>query len=326
MSRDTKPPATIRDDIGRELEFHLEMLVRRYMAQGLSEADARARAKARVGATDRVRQECRAISARTETAPMARSSWLSTVRQDVRYALRVLRRTPLFTATALLTLAVGIGATTAIFSVVNAVLLRKLPYPAADRAMVIFNAYQQEGLEQAAMSPEEFADLRAHSRSFDHLAGLRPQASALTGDCGASADCEPERVHAYGVSPELFDLLGVSPQRGRGFVASDGAAGADRVVLVSDGLWRRRFGADPGIIGRTVTLGGIARQVIGVMPAHMQFPDEPVGYMKARADIWIPVSWEDRKDGRGNQYPGGHRHAPARGNGRAGDGGSRECR
>jgi putative ABC transport system permease protein len=300
--RDMTGPRKAAEDIERELEFHTQMLVRRFVDEGLSEDDARARAMARLGATDRVRRECGAIADDMETAPMARTSWWRVAQQDTRYAVRVLWRTKLFTATALLTLAVGVGATTAIFSVVNAVLLRKLPYPSADRAMVIFGAYQQAGLEQAAMSPEEFADLRANARAFDQLAGVRPQTAALTGDCGTGSDCEPERVHAYAVSPELFDLLGVAPSHGRSFTKADGITGAPTVVIISDGLWQRRFGGDLRVIGRRITLAGVAREVVGVMPASVRFPDEPVGYMKDRGDLWVPFNWEERKDGRGNQY------------------------
>jgi putative ABC transport system permease protein len=233
---------------------------------------------------------------------MLRFSWWQSVQQDVRYALRLLQRAPIFTITALVTLAVGIGATTAIFSLVNAVLLRPLPYPAADRAVMVFNSYRQSGPDEAAISPEEFADLRAQSRAFDRWAAMRPQISALTDGCSAGAGCEPERVNAYVVSPELFDLLGVLPQRGRPFTPGDGVTGAERVVLISDGLWQRRFGADPTLVGNLITLGGIPRVVIGIMPPNVRFPDDPIGYLKDRADIWIPFNWQDRKDGRGNQY------------------------
>jgi putative ABC transport system permease protein len=221
--------------------------------------------------------------------------------QDARYAVRVLTRAPLFTATALLTLAVGIGATTAIFSVVSAVLLRDLPYPNADRIMLVFNSYQQAGLEAAAVSPEEFADLRAQTQAFESMAALRPQISALTDDCLAG-DCEPVRVNTYGVSPQLFDVLGVRPVHGRSFTPADGATGAPRVVLLSDALWQRRYGGDPTIVGRTINLAGIPREVIGIMAAGVRFPDEPVGYLKDKADIWTPISWEQVQGGRGNQY------------------------
>jgi len=287
-------------DVDRELEFHVEMLTRRFIEDGLDPQTARAKAGARMGDLSAARRENRAILIHMETT-VGRSPLFQTLVQDARYAVRVLTRTPVFTATALLTLAVGIGATTAIFSVVNAVLLRDLPYPNADRTMIVFNSYQQAGLEAAAMSPEEFRDLRTQSQAFESMAGLRPQISALTDDC-LSGNCEPVRVNAYGVSPQLFDILGVRPRIGRPFSQADGVIGAPRVVLLSDTLWRNRYGADASIIGRTITLAGIPREVIGIMPADVRFPDEPVGYLKERADIWIPVNWEQMQDGRGNQY------------------------
>lgn len=292
---------TRRDpDVDRELEFHLEMLTRRFIEQGLDPHAARDKAAARMGDLKSAERESRAILIDMETQ-VRRSPMLQTFVQDARYAVRVLTRTPLFTVTALLTLAVGIGATTAIFSVVNAVLLRDLPYPNADRTMIVFNSYQQAGLEMAAVSPEEFRDLRVQSQAFESMAALRPQVSALTDDC-LSGDCEPVRVNAYVVSPQLFDLLGVSPRVGRPFQVADGVTGAPRVVLLSDALWRSRYSGDAGMVGRTITLAGIPRQVIGIMPPDVRFPDEPVGYLKERADIWIPVNFEQLQDGRGSQY------------------------
>lgn len=281
-----------------ELDFHLEMLIRRYKDAGMSDADARTTALARLGDLD----VARAAARHELETPMPRSAWWPTLVQDARYAFRALRRAPLFTATALLTFAVGTGATTAIFSVVNVVLMRDLPYPNADRAMVLNNYYDEPGMTKTAVAPEEFADYLAGTTSFDHLAALRPQPSALTDGCSAGAGCEPERVSAYVVSPELFGLLGVAPARGRDFTAADGVAGAERVLLISDGLWKRRFGADEHVIGRVVTLAGLPRTVIGVMPPGVNFPDDQVGYLKDRADAWIPLNWEARKDGRGNQY------------------------
>jgi putative ABC transport system permease protein len=290
---------TNRDDVTKELEFHLEMLTRRYLDAGLSPADARRKALARIGDLE----AARASASKELEATVTHAAWLPTLMQDLRYAIRMLRRSPLFTATALLTIAVGAGATTATFSVVHAVLLRQLPYPNAGRTLFIYNDYWGHGgIGKAAVSPEEFADYRTGTRSFNHFAALRPQPSALIDGCPAGASCEPERVSAYVVSPELFELLGVAPARGRNFTRADGVPGAERVVLISDGLWQRRFGADPDIVGRMINLAGFARTVVGVMPPGINFPDEPIGYVKDRADVWIPLNWEDRKDGRGNQY------------------------
>lgn len=280
-----------------ELEFHIEMQTRRFVDAGLDPKTARAKALSRLGDLADVRAR-QARSTPTENT-MPRRRWIATLWQDARYAVRVLARTPLFTSTALVTLAVAIGATTTIFSVVNTVLLRSLPYPGADRTSVIFNAYRQSGLERATVSPEELADLAAQTQVFDRLAGIRPQVTALTDDC---PDCEALRVNTYGVSPELFELLGVYPLHGRAFSTADGAAGAPKVIVISHRLWRQRYHEDVNIVGRTVSVGGDPRLVVGVMPPDIQFPDEPVSYLEERADLWIPVNWDQVRDGRGNQY------------------------
>jgi predicted permease len=281
-----------------ELDFHLEMLIRRYKDAGLSDEAARAKALARIGDLEAAREAAR----RELDAPAHRAAFWSALVQDARFAVRTLKRAPIFTATALLTIAVGAGATTAIFTVVNAVLLRDLPYPNANRVMVLNNYYDEPGMSKTAVAPEEFADYRSGLTSFERIAALRPQQSALTDGCTAGAGCEPERISASAVSPSLFDLLGVAPARGRNFTQADGVTGADRVILISDGLWKRRFGGDPSVVGRVVTLGGLARTIVGVMPSGVNFPDDQVGYIKDRPDVWIPINWEDRKDGRGNQY------------------------
>src|SRR5579864_8427986 len=300
-STDPRPgprPAHASDD---EVEFHIQMRTRRYVEAGLDPVEAHAKALARLGDLGSARTASRAIALEME-ASASRRAWWPTLLQDARFALRVLRGAPLFTITALLTMAIGIGAATAVFSVVNSVLLRKLPYPSATRTVVVWDSYQQAGLERTAVSPEEFADLMVGSHAFDRMAAARPQMTTLTGACSPGAGCEPERLDSYLVSPDLFDMLGVSPTLGRSFTRADGGTGAARVVLLSDALWRRRFGADPTIVGRSITLGGLTFEVVGVMPASIRFPDEPIGYLKQRADVWIPRSWETVKDGRGNQY------------------------
>jgi predicted permease len=299
--RDPRPgpgPAAGRDD---EIEFHLEMRTKRYVEAGLDPAEARAKAVARLGDIEAARTASHAI-ALDMGGSVTRTAWWPSLLQDARFAVRVLRGAPLFTITSLLTIGIGIGAATAVFSVVNAVLLRQLPYPAAPRLVVVWDSYQYAGLDHTAVSPEEFADLLAGAHAFDRMTAARPQATTLTGACSAGAGCEPERLNTYVVSPDLFEMLGVSPGLGRSFTRSDGGTGAARVVLLSDALWRRRFGADPTIVGRSIALGGLTFEVIGVMPAGIRFPDEPIGYLKQPADAWIPRSWETVKDGRGNQY------------------------
>jgi len=290
-------------DVDRELAFHLEMQTRRYIAEGLSPADARMRARDRLGDLTRVRQACHALIRREETTMLRKDMWTG-LRQDVAFGARALARAPLFAATALLTIAIGIAANTAIFSVVQAVLLESLGYRESDRLVVIWNNYAQPGMDRAAVSAAEFTDIREGQRAFDAVLALRHQATDITGPCGAG-DCEPERVAAYGISPELISLLGIPPLHGRPFTEADGQAGANPVVILTHALWSRRFGADPGIVGRTVLVGGMSRTVVGVMPPDLRFPDAPVGFLNTAADLWIPFDWtRQRNDGRGNQNLG----------------------
>ena len=276
------------------------MQTRRYEEAGLDHERARARARERLGDLQNTRDACRAIADQMET-DMERTAWWQGVGQDVRYGLRLLRRTPTFTITALLTLAIGLGANTAIFSVVNTVLIKTVPYPAADRLALVWNSYGAS-LQHAAVAAPEFADIREQQRAFDGVAAIRPQASSLTGECGGEAGCEPERVAAYVVSPNVFDLLSVAPATGRGFAEADASPGAPKVVILSDALWRRRFGADPSIVGKTIVLAAIPRTVIGVMPQSVRFPDAPLEFLKAPGDLWIPFAFEaPGVDERGNQ-------------------------
>jgi predicted permease len=188
--------------------------------------------------------------------------------QDIRSAIRALARRPGFTAIAIATLAVGIGGNIAIFSVVDAALLRPLPYPRPERLVVPweFSAelQQRTGLDRLPCSPGDVTDFRTRNRSFDGLAWMRADRVNLAGSG------EPERLAGVRVSAEFFDVLGVQPIAGRGFMDSD--AGSGRVALIGHGLWHRRFGADPQISGRRVTLNGEPATILGVLPRGFRFP------------------------------------------------------
>ncbi|MGE0438856.1 MAG: ABC transporter permease [Gemmatimonadales bacterium] len=221
---------------------------------------------------------------------------MSNLVQDLRLAVRGLLRTPGFTAIALVTLALGIGANAAIFSVLEPVLIRPLPYRHAERVRVLWNAGQVPG-ERTAVAVPEFFDYREQLRTFDQLAAVRPQVSTILGPEG-----EPDRLATYLVTPNLFELLGTGPALGRSFQEGDGIPDGERVVVLSHALWRRRFGGDPTVIGREINVGGLNRTVVGVMPAEVRFPDAPVGFLRERAELWIPSTYEQlRTDGRGNQ-------------------------
>jgi putative ABC transport system permease protein len=287
-------------EVDEELAFHLEMQTRRFIDAGLSAADARREALRRFGDVAGARAECVSIGYSME-ANMRRAELRQELRQDAAYAWRQMRRNPAFTLVALLTIALGIGANAAIFSVVNTVLLRPLPYRDADRVLGIWNQTASGLVGQWAMSAPEFADIQEQQHQFSGVSALRPQRAALTGACGP-ADCEPESVTAYAVSPNFFEVLGASPLRGRGFQPADGQDGSERVAVLSHSLWTRRYGADSTIIGRGIEVNGIVRTVVGIMPPDVRFPDAPLGFLKERADVWLPFAWErSRGDSRGNQ-------------------------
>lgn len=189
--------------------------------------------------------------------------------QDFRYAVRSLRRMPSFTAIVALTLALGIGASTAVFSVVNGVLLRPLPYERPDDVLLIHTRI--DGTPGYELSLPEYWDLRERTRSFGALSAFADGSLILTGTG------EPERLGAGYVTADGFRLLGVAPVKGRTFSQEEDLPGRATVVLLSDGLWRRRFGADPDIVGRTLRLDDTPTTVLGVMPAGFQLPTHYAG-------------------------------------------------
>ncbi len=194
---------------------------------------------------------------------------IDVLRHDLRYALRSLRQRPGFSALIVLTLALGIGATSAIFSVVNGVLLQPLPYQRPDQVMLVHARW--EGVPQGELSLPEYWDLREQARSFTRLAAFSNGSLTLTGSG------TPERLQAGFVTADAIPLLGVSPARGRWFAPEEDLPGHPAVVLLSDGLWRRRFGADPGIVGRTLMLDDAPTTVLGVMPPGFQLPSHHAG-------------------------------------------------
>jgi putative ABC transport system permease protein len=205
---------------------------------------------------------------------------MGTFMQDVRFGARLLRRSPQFTAVALVMLALGIGANTAIFSVTNALLLRPLPYPDADRIAMIWMDNRTLGLKEDITSYPNFRDWRDQSRTFSHMAAIRPQESNLMGRG------EPQRLRGAFATASFFDVLGVTPVIGRAFTAEEETLGKHTVVVISDGLWRQRFNGSRDVIGQTLTLDGTSHEVIGVMPATVDFP--------VRADLWRPLAPQDR--------------------------------
>jgi putative ABC transport system permease protein len=200
---------------------------------------------------------------------------MDTVLQDIRYALRALLRQPGFTAAVALTLALGIGANTAIFSVVHGVLLRRLPYPNDDRLMTVWTRLSSGEHETASMP--DYVDWKSQNSTFASMSGY-----ANSNDNLAAPGADPERVPSARVIADYFTTLGVTPQAGRWFVPDEFVFGSHRVVVLSYGLWQRRFGGDPGVVGQTITLNARPYTVVGVAPASMRLP--------ARAQLWSPFA------------------------------------
>ena len=225
-----------------------------------------------------IRLAPRLPSPRLPFTPHRRDSLMSTLLTDLRYGLRQLWRSPGFTALAMLTLALGIGATTAVFSVINPVLLRPLPYPHPERIVTLWER-GDEG-EESNTGYATFLDVRQLATSFERISAMSSWQPTLQG--GAEA----ERLNGQRVTREFFSVLGVRPGLGRDFAEAENVRGQHYVVILSHGLWQRRFGGDPSLIGRPITLNGIAYTVVGVMPRTFESLLDPT------AQLWAPLAYE----------------------------------
>ncbi|HYP26940.1 MAG TPA: ABC transporter permease [Blastocatellia bacterium] len=203
--------------------------------------------------------------------------------QDIRYALRVLAKKPGFTIVALLTIAIGIGANTAIFSVLNAILLRPLPYADSERLVVLWDNFMVLDMVRIGAKPAELLDYQNENQVFDSVAGFNNVQFSLTGTGAA------EHIIGSRVSPNLFSMLGAVPSLGRGFVGDDTQPGRDSIAILSHELWKRRFSSDEGVIGKSILLNGDSYNIVGVMPEGFQFPHQSFPFGE-RADIWMPLA------------------------------------
>src|ERR1044072_7890415 len=209
---------------------------------------------------------------------------IHTFTQDIRYGVRILLKNPAFTLLAIITLALGIGANTAIFSVVNAVLFRSLPYVNADELLSVFMSSRGDEPEsRIPFAPAGFLNLRANSKSFSDVAALSNKGWPVN----LTNAGEPERLQGFQVSSNLFSLLGINPESGRTFSPDEDRPDSNHVVVLSNDFWQRRFGSDANVVGRTLTLNGESYTVIGVMPPDFRF--------YAKTDVWTPLAFDPKE-------------------------------
>ncbi|HYL61087.1 MAG TPA: ABC transporter permease [Candidatus Methylomirabilis sp.] len=265
-------------DLEDEVAFHLAAREEQSREAGMDAQEARYSARRRFGNVTRTKEK---------TLEMWTFGMLETLYRDFRYALRVLRNKPAFTAVAVLTVAVGIGANSAVFSVVNSVLLKALPYSQEQRLVMIWEAKAREGRDHNVVSPANYLYWQEHNTVFEQTAAFFDDTSTLTGEG------DPEEIPSQGISTNLFSLLGISPILGRDFSADEGQRGHNHEVLVSYGLWRRRFGGDRYVVGKTIRLDGQSYQVVGVMPPGVALFASQGSLTGKPAQLWWPYAWTD---------------------------------
>ena len=279
-------------EIVEELAQHLEEVYERSLKGGASEAEARQIVLLELAGDDLLK-EIQRSQKQQHQAPVletsGRSNLLTDFLHDLRYALRMQFKNPGFTIVAVIALALGIGANTAIFSVVNTVLLRPLPYKDPEQLVMVWEDASKHGYPRDTPAAANYVDWRDQNQVFEGMAAIADESFNLTG-AG-----DPERLEGRRVSANLFPMLGVEPQIGRVFSAAEDQPGSNRVVLLSYGVWQRRFGADPGIVGQALTLNGESHIVVGVMPARFQFPSSD-------DQVWVPIAFTQEQTANRNRH------------------------
>jgi len=272
----------VEADLDDELAFHVAMQTRANARDGLTEAEAYRRARAEIGGVEQIKERSR------DVRPLR---WARDAMQDVRYGLRGLRKTPRFTIAAVLTVVLGVGANATIFSVLNPLLFKPLPYPEPDRIVSLFRTSPQS--QEWPHSLANYLDYRDRNRVFETLAAW------TLGDASLAEPGQPaERLLGIRASGNYFTLLGVEPLLGRVFNESDDRFGVERVVVLSYGLWQRRFAGDRGIVGKPIRLDAVNTTVIGVMPEHFDYP-----LFWGPVDMWRPFAFPPQAlTARGNNF------------------------
>lgn len=274
LIRNTLRKGEIDRDLTEELNAYLELLTEKKMKEGMNQKEARRAALLEIGGVEQVKEQVRAKRV---------GFGLETLLRDLRYGLRSLGKKPGFTLTAIIALALGIGANTAIFSVVNGVLLRSFDYAHSDRITMIWERFAQQADHKNVVSPANFLDWQKRSRSFERMAAVWDARMNFSGSG------EPIEVQAQIVSAAFFPVLGVQPFIGRWFTEAEEQAGNNLVVILSHQLWQERFGADNSVLGQKVTISGRIYTIVGVMPPGFHFLNEQV-------QIWRPIALDPAED------------------------------
>ncbi|HUQ82455.1 MAG TPA: ABC transporter permease [Gemmatimonadaceae bacterium] len=265
-----------RADLEDELRFYFDMRTRELVEQGMPESDARREAVREFGDLEYTKRYCLAEDAMS-THEERRTDLLAELRQDVAHSWRTLRRSPGFAVVALITLALGIGANTAIFSVVNGLLLRDLPYREAAGLVRIWGAHTDSKQERSQLSAADFVDLKARQRSFATLGAFAWSSGTYVGTG------DPVQLAGLRVDASVLNALGVRPTLGRTFAVGEDSSGANPTIVLAHSVWRRLLGSDSAIVGKSITLGGRSRTVIGVLPPTFFFPT------MAEAEYYLPL-------------------------------------
>lgn len=263
-----------------ELRFHLDQQISDYMDRGMSRAEAERRARQEFGTLELAKDEIR---------DQRSTEWLNNLFRDLRHACRALRKSPGFAGAVVGTLALGIGANTAIFSLIWSVLLKPLPYPAPNRIFSVEAILPRHNeFSTVPMRIQDYLEWRKATTAFESVAALTPAQWNLTGDG------EPERLGGALVSANFFAFVGATPQIGRAFSAEQETPGNENVVVISDSLWRRRYGADPAILGKIILLNAVPRVIVGVAPPSLLVPTgtalHPNVAFAPRIDVWQPIA------------------------------------
>jgi predicted permease len=271
----------VERDLDEELQAYIDLLTTEKIKSGMSPDAARRAAHLEAGGVEQIKEEVRDVR---------RGALLETTLQDIRYGVRLLRRSPGFATLAIVTIGLGIGANSAIFSVINGVVRKPLAYPVPEQLMFITSQFRNLNFDRFWVSPPEYFEFRERTRAFAHVGAY------TTGAMNVSAGEQPERVNAAFVTANMFDVLGVTPMRGQPFTAEHDLPNADPVVLVSYEFWQRGFGGDPAIVGKRVDIQGRQRTILGVMPPGFDLHD-------AKAQLWVPLGLDPtNRQNRGSHF------------------------